>query len=707
MDRIGWQDIQKAKTPNIDYLIQNGAIGLMTTNTGGSLNQPNAYLTLGAGARVVASSESSLSFSAGDEYQGKKVGDIYFQRTGARVEDDSIVNIATAQIIRNNKNKPYTVNIGALGTALRKAGRIPVVLGNCDTDREYQRYLPTMLMDEKGVVPAGDVGRGLLVEDVAKPYGLKTDYEKMLQRLYDFWDRCDVIAVQLGDTSRVEDFKYEATDERIEILRQEAIEEGDAFIGRLIEKMDRNKDLLLFLSPVGPAKELELNNRLSPIIAFGKGIEKGWLSSGSTHRDGVVNNLDVGATILDFFDIRPEPGQTGAPIFSRGNNKGFDGLLAFNKRLVEIYNQRYFLIRSYVFLQIILLGLTLVSLLFARRYLKYMKAALLFLMIVPLLYLIITIFHRPILMENVAILLVLGTALTAILMALAPKVLDRIVFICGILSLALLVDQWTGARLIQGSPLGYDVISGARFYGIGNEYMGILMGAVCTTAAAAAEKWADRQRKILLLLALFLAGALITMVLPQLGANVGGGIAAFIAFALTWMLLKGRKVTIRHGFIIGGALISMLVILFVIDSFRALDSQSHMGQTAKLLQQNGIGELFKIFERKISMNIKLFRYTIWTRVLLTCIFVVAVLFYRPLGILKDVVSRHRNLSKGLIGGTVGSIAALLANDSGVVAAATSMVYVIPPLLLITIEFVEEKVRRGEWNDGIHKKSESA
>ena len=71
LDRIGWKDIYEARTPNLDRLMDIGSIGLMTTNTGGSLSQNNAYLTLGAGSRVVGVSGSQSAFPYGYSYRGK------------------------------------------------------------------------------------------------------------------------------------------------------------------------------------------------------------------------------------------------------------------------------------------------------------------------------------------------------------------------------------------------------------------------------------------------------------------------------------------------------------------------------------------------------------------------------------------------------------------------------------------------------------
>ena len=45
----------------------------------------------------------------------------------------------------------------------------------------------------------------------------------------------------------------------------------------------------------------------------------------------------------------------------------------------------------------------------------------------------------------------------------------------------LTADCFTGSRLMLLSPLGSDAIAGGRFYGIGNDYMGVLLA--CTIIA--------------------------------------------------------------------------------------------------------------------------------------------------------------------------------------------------------------------------------
>ena len=86
-------------------------------------------------------------------------------------------------------------------------------------------------MDNQGLVPAGIVDQSFLVEAPTRPFGICTDYSKLMQQVNRLWDSTDVFAIQLGDTSRAEDFRYEATDYMNDHYKKTAIEESDVFLG--------------------------------------------------------------------------------------------------------------------------------------------------------------------------------------------------------------------------------------------------------------------------------------------------------------------------------------------------------------------------------------------------------------------------------------------------------------------------------------------
>jgi len=82
------------------------------------------------------------------------------------------------------------------------------------------------------------------------------------------------------------------------------------------------------------------------------------------------------------------------------------------------------------------------------------------------------------------------------------------------------------------------------------------------------------------------------------------------------------------------------------------------------------------------MNWKLFRYTIWTNVLLSSMEVSLVLIFRPIPWVRDFLAQSPQLLSAAKGALVTAIFLLVLNDSGVVAAATAMIPVTTLLLFL-------------------------
>jgi hypothetical protein len=65
--------------------------------------------------------------------------------------------------------------------------------------------------------------------------------------------------------------------------------------------------------------------------------------------------------------------------------------------------------------------------------------------------------------------------------------------------------------------------------------------------------------------------------------------------------------------------------------------------------------------------------------------VLAALLYRPPYLLKTIFQKYPNLYRGFIGTGAGCLLAFAFNDSGIVAAATMMIFIALPALLLVID----------------------
>ena len=131
-----------------------------------------------------------------------------------------------------------------------------------------------------------------------------------------------------------------------------------------------------------------------------------------------------------------------------------------------------------------------------------------------------------------------GFLLTVGLLALLlTSVLRRMPIVPLLLVLGLLgcvpvaLDGIFGGTLIEKSFLGYDPIKGARYYGIGNEYMGVVLGSAILTCAA----WLERRKSDgRLPVALFFLSMVFFFAAPFWGTNAGGALAAAAGFGTAY-----------------------------------------------------------------------------------------------------------------------------------------------------------------------------
>lgn len=245
---------------------------------------------------------------------------------------------------------------------------------------------------------------------------------------------------------------------------------------------------------------------------------------------------------------------------------------------------------------------------------------------------------------------------------------------------------------MKSSVLGYDPIGGARYYGIGNEYMGVIIGALITGVMCLIEEsWGSYPHGAALRIGFPVVSLTLGLYLiasPRFGSNFGGALSAYIAFFVTLTLLfeiKIEKKSVVPVFL--GVTATLAVILSAIF---AKSPPSHISQAFVSVKEQGVISIYYIVQRKLSMNWKLFKYTPWTRALLTTIGASITVFFYPLNFLKRIFNNYPYLHKGFLGSGMGCLVALFVNDSGIVAAATMMIYIALPLFLLVIDEFDTK-----------------
>ncbi|HHW56311.1 MAG TPA: hypothetical protein GXX15_01320 [Clostridia bacterium] len=681
LDRTSINDIDKHNLPNIKKLLDIGSLALMNTKTAGSYSEPAAYLTIGTGTRASTGEMGGLCFNKNEVYGYTSAEKLYHLYTGKEPKEGNIVNLGIQDLINQASSLNYTVTPGLLGQLLKENGINVYVLGNSDIKTSsgiyYNRYAPLIGMDKNGIAQ-GDVSEDLLVRDENSPYMIKADYEKIYNKFLEYSKNGGFIIIDPGDILRADVFSKYTSPSLSNSYKEKALQESDKLIEKILSNLDLSKDLLILVTPYPSNQDIQNSNLITPVIVAGPSFSKGFATSNTTKRGGIIANLDIAPTILTYFNIEPPVEMLGHPIKSIPSNNALSYLIKADEMIVSVHNVRPVILKTYVLFLIIVLILY-VGLLFLKKdHLRYLTPVILGVMTIPLTFLVLPLLGPLSVYLNALAIITITLLIVAIIMLLVKNDLDRLMVISLITAIAIIIDLLLNSPLMKNSILGYDVISGARYYGIGNEYMGVLIGSSIVGISLLIEKYKKNILKIFGLV--FFALVFLLMFLPQFGAKVGGLITGFMAFGTTVLMFFGVKMDKKNFLLLFFFMLVLLFLMFIVSMF--LNTTTHMAQTAIIVKNEGINSLLQIFVRKLQMEFKLIRYTIWSWVLIISIIVLFILSYKPTGVLQNIFRKYKYLYYGFFGSIVGMLFALGFNDAGIVAASTICIYAIPPILLL-------------------------
>ncbi|SHK12759.1 hypothetical protein [Desulforamulus aeronauticus] len=690
VDKITIDDYEDNTLEHIKSLTQKGSVGLLNNNTGAGIYSEHTYPSIGGGAHLVGTDEGNYAFAEREKIVDAFGSEEYQSRTGWQAPAGSAVQLGLGKLARLNNELRYPAIPGALGQAIRDAGYQTAVIGNADTREKHRRLATTITMDQKGITDFSAIDRAILTEKKTRLGSFRTDFTKVLQRMEEYRKAgASLIVIETGDMTRIFESRGVALDKAYNQQRRTALVEIDRFVDSLTKQMDFDQEILLVVTPTPTSEALKESKNLTPIFAVGPGFEPGTLlTSGTTKRDGIIMNTDIAPTILKSFGLQPVAEMSGRPFVSSAvlpQGDSIDYLKNVNDRLITTYQGRAPLQSAYVLVQIIVLFMGLFGIFFKRHMAEHIKPFLLVIMAVPLAELLMPLLP----VQSVALLaiqLIITTLLIAGIAILMQRKfnLDPFIFICIATAGTILIDVVNASYLQKQSLLGYDPIVGARFYGIGNEYMGVLIGSLIIGTTAAIQSWSNCRKPLIVITGIAYLFTIYALAAPFLGTNVGGTIAGTAALVVTFLLLYNVRFGLRTVIMVAG-IVAMAVLAFIaFDLSRPPELRSHMGTTASLILHSGPGQALDIMQRKWAMNMKLLRYTVWSRVLLASLAVLALLFYRPRGVMQNIRIKYPYLYKGFIGVVVGALVAFAVNDSGVVAAATTMIFGAPPLVYLVL-----------------------
>lgn len=711
INQVSLDDLSKAKIPHIKWLIKKGAPGAMNTRTPLQESTSAAYTTIGAGnkalglgSRSPGGSKAWEGFNSQERIGNEVAADIYKRRTGQTLSPYSLANLSITQIIQADLEENLGAKPGSLGDALHAAGFKTAAIGNSDTSTEFGRSVVNLVMDSSGKVDYGDVSRAVLQEDSASPSGLRTDSRKLFLAFEDAYSKTDVIAVEWGDTPRLEAENIYLSPAVGEKAKRDALQRADRFLGRILKSMNLKKDRIIVIAPSPSEAALRNNDILTPVLMTGDGVTRGILTSEATRQDGIIVNTDIAPTILKFYGLNIPAQMIGQPAYGKSFSQDpLSFLVSANRKWVDKRNFSAPVLKTFVVWSIFIMLMAMVLLLVPsyRPHALRIRPLLLSIPIVPSVFLILPLFDQKSLFTSFIAAIFLTAFLTTLIWWTRKDTSSLVVI--GLIAVGLVSsDLFSGAYLAQASLLGYSFIGGSRFYGIGNEYMGVIIGATVVSLSLFLDKsqflennksWISKAAIMLLL-----AGIAFVVGSPLLGANFGGLLAVVAAFGFAYLGFLKRKVSFRDALllIIGGLIITSGFIL--LDVVRGASSESHIGRLIHSIQAQGFDPLIQIIQRKVTTNIKLFQFAFWNWVNVSSFVILLVAFYGLKNLLKLVFQRYPYFKWGLVGGIAGSVAALIFNDSGVVAMATIFVFLIPSTLYLMAKEGQEP--KGELKEAL-------
>ena len=673
LNRTGMEDILEIKSIK-EELDSRGYVSLMNIKGSKGTSDIRSYASIGWGTRAYLKPED-IDFVTSDDENSV----IFKRRTG--IEPKNINNININMLKSSNESGEYGAYLGILQKELSENGKTISVIGNSNIPEQNRSYASLLAMDENGSIESGKID-GINVQDDYMPFGMRTDYEALKEHTRDYYSKSDVLAIELGDTGRLDLYRENLNQKTYGEMHNKIYGNISDYISYVMSELADSRDRIYIVSPYPTLLEYKNYKRLSPAFIF-EGQGKGVLYSNTTRREGVIGNVDIAADVLDYFGIKSDF-MVGRSIqkIERSDNTEF--LRSEFEKMSTTYQLRMPVLYSYAVFEMLLWISIFICILIKgvipKKAFGALSEVLQLTVVMPFVLLVEPIFRAT----SISLVLTIIISLTVILYIALKKLvkgnIERFMVISIMTGIGILADAATGQELIKRSIFGYDAMIGARYYGVGNEYMGILIGASLLSVAGLLQKKKIKKTAAIIMLAI----TIVILGFPKMGANVGGTITASFCFLFFVLRMYNVKIDFKKLIAISAFVCVVVAGMAFIDIF-LIGSKSHLAGAIQSIISGGPVVILQIISRKLAMNASLIGGSIWSKVFIMALFIVGVLFYRPFGILKRVCNEKEFLKKGWISIIVGSFVGFAVNDSGVVSAATSISFVIISVLLLIME----------------------
>ena len=724
---LTWGDISPTSTPSIWRLAEKGA--LAGVNARSRVRDPlqgatplEGALAVSAGAWALPEWGAPAAFTATETYAGGTASDAYRRIFGADMSPDRIAYLGLPMTERTNNAASVDIVLGTLGQAVRDAGGLTAAIGNSDTgfsetDAVLQRPAAIAAMDGSGRVPYGDVSVDLLVPVADAPFGKATDpqrFQAALDRvglLVRAHNGASLVVLDAGDLSRARDFSVTVADSVAARQREEALTALDDVVA-MADSRRGPDDVIIVASQALYADANGVPQGVGPLVISGPGYS-GYATSSSTHRRGLVTNLDITATVLDVLGLTRPVRVLGNPMTVQSGPASVEARVASltrtNNAFIAIDSLKTTVANVILGVALLLFGLTVLVAWMAprlsenavRSWSATLKAGLLLALALPaaswLAFLLVPAPASPTIalaaFSTTAVLLALAAFVSAARLPLRAPVAA----LSLLTAFTLIAEQFVGAPLSICSLIGYSPLLGARYYGMGNEAAAMAFGALLVGIALVLDEWPDAPASVALrkwgvaaLGALFVGVA----AAPILGANVGVAIWGTAGFAVAWLLLSGRRVTGRSLLAIALLVVVVIAVFSAVDLFGG-GEQTHLGRALSGAGQGGLGTLWTIVARKADANARVLANTGLTWILAAVIGLAVFARWRPGSDWPALLAENPRFAQAVTAASVAGVLAFFSEDSGIVIPSLIALYVGVALAWLMVARLDRAAAEGE------------
>lgn len=697
---VDWVSLSQMRSNHaFKGLVEEGAAGVVSSPIQGEPAPFRYYLSIGAG-NIAGGFWWPETARNVDESIGHNLtaATRWASLSGSSPPEQGVVELDVFQAQRAQDGLPFDPVPGRLGGVLREQGKVVGVIGNADTtDRSLRSSEPVLnrsaaliAMDESGRIPFGNVGSDLTRRTPEYLPGIKNSRSDILTAARAMLAEVDVLFVQFGETSRIAEYRNVASGRHVTKLRDGALDEAALMIRELQAIMGPGGRIMV-VTPTPPRRG-DGHLGMPPILIIGDGIEPGLVSSPTTRRPGVVGNVDIGATILAWSGASQPSDLPGRPIdVVRASGLTVGDVVNAEATSARMFVTRPWLLGLYLLgFLVLFLGASVNSLMREREGLK--RSVLtwggLSLLAAPTVFLLAAKLWRP---EVTAVYfgrLLIGMIALAMVARILSRFLKPVVFLAALALVVPIVDAIMGSTLMFDSPLGYSPLYGARFYGIGNETMAVMIAAVFLLGVTVLK---DTKPFRGLRGGPGLAAVLLVLLVmfghPAVGTNVGGTITLAVAGTVAIFLWRGGRLGVLQLLLAFGIAAVVLGVLTLFDIGRADFAQSHLGQTGELVASSGFLALAPIVLRKLVAGLS--ASADWAVPFALLIGAAITSIKVQTGVVARLTEEYPLLKGALTAVIIAGVLGLLVNDSGIIIPALMLPYFMTGVLIIGIESARE------------------